>query len=266
MSRYDLARPASSNVLSRSRLPQPAAPAFSFVVPVYDRVQVVHEAIASCLNQTDPDLEVVVVLDGSPPETRAVVAAFADPRLRVFSYDHAFGHASRARNRGIVEARGDHVCFLDSDDWSSPTRLAAMREALGAEPEADVLYGRVRMLRGSASLSSRLFGAEGSFDATTPSLAELTQGNRIYMPTACVRRDVLLRFGGFRTAMRYREDHELWLRLLANGCRFVGVDAVVAWYRLHDDNLEKTFVADDAHWRSEALRLFQQPFDDWEEP
>lgn len=239
------------------------APTFSFVVPIHDRVQVVREAIVSCLSQTEPNLEVVVVLDGSPPETRALVAGLDDPRLRVFSYDQPFGHASRARNRGILEARGAYVCFLDSDDWSSPTRLAAMRLALEVEPNADVLYGRVRLLRGSAELSPRLLGAEGSFDPATLSLPELMVGNRIYMPTACVRRDALLRFGGFRLAMRYREDHELWLRLMINGCRFVGVDAVLAYYRRHDANLEKAFVADDAHWRAEALRLFQQPFDDW---
>ena len=248
------------------RLLRPAhqrGPAFSFIIPVYDRVQVVYECLWSCLNQTVNDLEVVVVLDGSPPETREVVEHFRDDRLRVISYSDSFGRPARARNRGILEACGDWVCFLDSDDIASPCRLEAVRAVVDAAPEPpEVVYGGVRLLPCRSDLST-LFGRMGHLDPQTATLDALKCSNQIYMPTVSVRRHTLLKFGGFRLDLLFREDHELWLRLMSRGCRFAATEEVLALYRLHEDNLGRTLVGDDARHKEAALAAYQRPFKEW---
>lgn len=94
---------------------------FSVVIPVYNRENTVRRAIESVLRQTYEDLEVIVVDDGSTDGTKDVVTAIEDDRLHYF-YQENQG-AQVARNRGIMEATGDWIAFLDSDDEWVPNKL-----------------------------------------------------------------------------------------------------------------------------------------------
>ena len=88
----------------------------------------------------------------------------------------------------------------------------------------------------------------------------LLEGNRLSICTVAVKRECLLQSGGFREEMRYREDHELWLRLAHHGCTFYNSPQVFARYRVHADNAELTYLADDEMWFAKALELHRQIF------
>ena len=121
------------------------APRFSVVVPTYDRADSLGATLESVFAQTLPDLELVVVDDGSTDDTLARLAEVDDPRLVVESQPNA-GPAA-ARNRGMRRARGAHVAFLDSDDRWHPEFLETVAAAL--EPDPDVLvYGQIVVDRG----------------------------------------------------------------------------------------------------------------------
>jgi glycosyltransferase involved in cell wall biosynthesis len=109
------------------------APQVSVVIPVHDREQYIGQAVASVLAQSLRDLEVVVVDDGSTDATAAVVERIGDPRVRLLRSAENQG-IPRARNRGLREARGRYVAWLDSDDVALPTRLAEQVEFLEACP------------------------------------------------------------------------------------------------------------------------------------
>jgi glycosyltransferase involved in cell wall biosynthesis len=102
------------------------------IIPTRNRSALLSMTLRSVLRQQDVDLEVVVVDEASTDDTRAVIAAFGDPRVRVIRHARPVG-VSAARNRGADEARAEWLSFVDDDDLWAPDKLAlqlrAAREA-----------------------------------------------------------------------------------------------------------------------------------------
>ena len=94
----------------------------SVVIPTYNRVDLIARSVTSALRQTHPEVEVIVVDDASTDDTPSVLAEMSDPRLRVVRHERNEGQC-RARNRGIQEAKGRYVAFLDSDDEWLPSKI-----------------------------------------------------------------------------------------------------------------------------------------------
>ncbi len=88
---------------------------FSIIIPTYNRAVFLPKAIESVLAQTFPDWELIIVDDGSTDNTREVVSQYKDERITYIYQENA--ERSAARNKGIVHAKGEYVCFLDSDDY-----------------------------------------------------------------------------------------------------------------------------------------------------
>lgn len=108
------------------------------IMPAYRRAATVGPALRSVLAQTYAQIEVLVVDDGSPDETAAVAEGVAagDDRFRLIRLPHNEGR-SAARNRGIDEARGEFVTFIDSDDLYAPSRIEKMVAAARSRPDDD---------------------------------------------------------------------------------------------------------------------------------
>lgn len=100
----------------------------SVIVPCYNGARYLRETLASALGQTRAPLEVLVVDDGSTDDSAGVAEAFGLP-VRVIR--QANGGESTARNRGIDEARGDWLAFLDADDVWEPHKLERQLAAVG---------------------------------------------------------------------------------------------------------------------------------------
>lgn len=96
----------------------------SIVIPLYNKQQYVRTAIESVLRQTWQNFEVVVIDDGSKDASADIVATYNDPRIRLIRQENR--GVSRTRNRGIEEAHGELICFLDADDWYDKNFLATI--------------------------------------------------------------------------------------------------------------------------------------------
>jgi GT2 family glycosyltransferase len=105
-----------------------ATPTVSIVMPAYNAAEYIEDAIHSALAQTYRDLEIVVVDDGSTDNTRHLVSAIGDARIRYIHQANA--GQSAAINHGAELATGQYIKILDADDWISPPHIAAQVAAL----------------------------------------------------------------------------------------------------------------------------------------
>ena len=119
----------------------PAAPKVSVIIPTYNRAVLLPRAVESVLAQTCQDFEILIVDDGSADHTPAVIAGFADPRIRSFRH-HSNRGQSAAVNTGIANARAEYCAFLDDDDEFTPSSLADRLTVFESAPsEVALVYG-----------------------------------------------------------------------------------------------------------------------------
>jgi glycosyltransferase involved in cell wall biosynthesis len=203
-----------------------APPACAIVIPVFNQARFLAEAIESCLAQTVPAGEIVVVDDGSGDDAAGIAARYG---AIVFRRQSNRGPAA-ARNAGLAATRAPCVAFLDADDRLLPCALEKGLAALLARPDAVLAYGAFRLIdrEGMALTDSLLTGL------TTSAYRQLLcGGNFIGMLGAVLfRRAPLAAAGGFDERLRLCEDYELYLRLAREG-DFTVHEALVAEYRQH---------------------------------
>src|SRR3954471_23584465 len=116
-------------------------PRVTLGVATYERDTYLAEAVASCLQQTYDDLEVLVVLDGGRnPKVEEVLAGFDDPRLRIVRHEINRGIAE-AYNTIVREARGELIAMLGDDDRCEPDRIARQVATFDRHPDTGVAHG-----------------------------------------------------------------------------------------------------------------------------
>ncbi|MEQ8856289.1 glycosyltransferase [Gimesia sp.] len=228
----------------------------SFVIPVYDRTFELKEAIESCLNQTVSEIEVIIVTDGSPPDTLAVLDKYSHhPKVKIFHYYDNSGNAVRGRNKGILEATGKYIAFLDSDDIADKNRIKKSLNVM-ERYNADVVYGAYKIKMDN---SREINGLHDGRVIESPD-CDLQFLKEICVPcqsTVMIRRAALLDVGGLKPEMCYCEDYELWLRLAYFGYKFKATRDVLVTLRIHKGNNELNFIEESDYWKQEALRQYQ---------
>ncbi len=208
----------------------------SVVMPVYNAADTVLASVQSVQRQTYPDWELVVVDDGSRDASVEIVSGLAekDPRIRLFLQKQNGGVAA-ARNRGIAEAQGQYLAFLDSDDLWRPEKLtkqisfmqahhaALCATAYGVSDENGKKAGADRRFPGVESIgrsddtnAERIStGANAGF--RTYDFRQLLKGNALGCLTVMIDREAL-REQGYTGEIAFpqinHEDYALWLSIL----------------------------------------------------
>ncbi len=208
-------------------------PAVSVVVPSFNGLPYLREAVSSILGQTLQTIELVLVDDGSTDDTAAYVATIADPRFRYLHQGNRGLAASR--NVGIRAARAAYVAFLDHDDRYAPDKLARQAAVLDARPDVGVVYTGWRHIDASGGAMRRTGWDRIDGDI----LPTLILGNVMHPSTMMVRRDPVVAAGAFDESRTGLEDWDLWVRLASTGIRWACVDAPLVDYRLHPGQMSK---------------------------
>ncbi|MBY0402214.1 glycosyltransferase family 2 protein [Myxococcota bacterium] len=185
----------------------------SVVLPVFNRAQVVARAVESVLGQSCEDFELIVVDDGSTDGTAERVGRYADPRIRMLPLSTNLG-ACAARNRGILAARGEIVCLLDSDDVYRADKLAIVRAHFEGQVELDLLVDSFVCHKSAAGRRGTRVKRNPA-DLTGSEFRAAVFERRIAKATSAlsIRRSALYDVGLFDERLRRRQDLDLVLRL-----------------------------------------------------
>jgi glycosyltransferase involved in cell wall biosynthesis len=210
----------------------------SVVTPTYNRGEELPRAIRSAVGQSLAPLEILVIDDGSTDATAEIVRRLAEPRVRLIRHDRNRG-AAAARNTGILNARGEWIAFLDSDDEWAADKLLRQVEALSSAAPMTlacvcgfVLDDRRRRSRSVVSLR----GAAGTKEALVWGCA-VSPGS-----TLLVARCVFQTVGNFDDRLKRLEDWD-WLMRFSREYSFAVVAEPLA--TIHkSDNPAGTAIAD----------------------
>jgi glycosyltransferase involved in cell wall biosynthesis len=204
----------------------------SVVIPAYNAEKSLGECIQSVLNQTLQPLEIIVINDGSTDSTEDIALSYPVRYLKQSNQ----GQAS-ARNKGIAEARGAWIAFIDSDDIMLPTKLKKQSDVIASDPELVVVYtGFTYFYPNGETQDSPAFPSEKLWPA-------LRYRQPILPSTAVVKKDALVKAGMFALSKRryFAEDWDLWFRLFPIG-RFTHLPECLTLYRIWDANTSKNFM------------------------
>jgi glycosyltransferase involved in cell wall biosynthesis len=214
-------------------------PTVSVVIPAYNAERYIRETLDSVLAQTHRDLEVVVVDDGSTDSTRGIVASYGGP-VRCIEQENA--GPSPARNRGIREARGELIAFVDSDDLWTEDKLAAQVPLFDDGSRVGLVYGHAERM----APDGQTIPTPHPPKPTGRVFVDFLFRNHCPTSAAVVRRECFERCGMFREDMVWAEDWHLWLRI-ARHYEFAAVERVVVRHRVHAAGLtrrhEEAYVA-----------------------
>ena len=200
-------------------------PRVSVIIPACDAAGTIARTIESVRRQTFDDFEILVVDDGSTDDTVARVRAIGDPRIKLCSY--ANGGLATARNRGIAEARGEFLAFLDADDLWGRGKLASHVAALTRRTEAGAAYSWSCTIDEEDRVLGRHQTALFEGDVHAELLRVFFIGNA---SNAILRREVVDSVGPYDAGLDRGEDWEFLVRV-ASRWPFVVVPEYQVFYR-----------------------------------
>ena len=235
-------------------------PLFSVVIPAYKAAAFISQTLHSVYMQTETDLEIIVVNDGSPDNTEEVLLKETDPRLRIITQPN--GGECAARNRGVREARGTYVAFLDSDDAWLPDHLALARTFFEKHP--DYNWYSTRPKRTPDIQNADFVPSSESFEGFWAVNWYLEGDAQTSSSSAVLRRSAIGSEDLFPVGVRMFGDCIGWCRF-ANKNRMIGTAyRTTALYRIWGGSATDAFLAASGGNKSgaglDAFRLLQELF------
>lgn len=208
-------------------------PTISVVLPVYNGEAYVREAVESILAQTFTDFELIIINDGSTDGSGAILRELAERDPRIVLVERANGGLVSALNEGIQRAQAELIARMDADDVAMPERFAQQHAQMEAEPELGVLGSFIRIMD-ETGRTIRV----GDYPVSMEEAARFMEhGCPVAHPTVIMRREAVLRAGGYRPLFAHCEDYDLWLRISELGYGIANLPVVLLRYRMHGNNV-----------------------------
>ena len=186
----------------------------SVIIPLYNKETSIATALRGVLAQTYQDFEIVVVDDGSTDGSAAIVETFDDSRIRLIRQANA--GVSAARNRGIEEAKGEYVAFLDADDEWMPKFLEEIAALIADYPEsrarATNYIFNSNGVKSPTILRKIPFSGERGVLANYFEVASCSHPP-MWTSAVCIDRALLQEVGGFPVGIKSGEDLLTWARV-----------------------------------------------------
>lgn len=182
----------------------------SVIIPTWNREKTLKRAIESALNQTLSPIEILVCDDGSTDNTYKIVESLNNAKVKWFAGKHT-GLPAVPRNRGIKNARGEWLAFLDSDDEWLPNKLEKQLRAVKQMKCRAACANAYRVKSGPIPKKSCL-----DYTGRIIEFSDLLKNNYVISSSALIHKSLIPKCLGFPEALELRavEDYAFWLRIL----------------------------------------------------
>ena len=219
-------------------------PAISVILPVYNVEVYVREAVESILAQTFTDFELIIINDGSTDDSGVILRELAARDARIVLVERPNDGLVSALNDGIEIARADLIARMDADDVSMPERFALQHARMIQEPELAVLGSFIRVM----DKDGDIIHLGDHFPLTSEQATRCVEHSRcpVAHPAVMMRRDAVLKAGGYRKAFSHAEDYDLWLRMIEAGYAIANIPQPLLNYREHGANVSAV------HWQAQG--------------
>lgn len=189
-------------------------PMFSVIVPAYNQGRFLGKALDSLLDQTEKDWEAIIVNDGSTDSTIDVASDYCkkDKRFHVISKEN--GGVASALNAGLDNAKGEWICWLSSDDLFNERKLEIHKRWIKQFPDTKFFFTSYRLLYDETGKISEP-DVHLLIPETRWQVIEMIRSNYISGNSVCIHKKSWLNIGRFNGSLRYGQDYDMWLRLLA---------------------------------------------------
>ena len=207
----------------------------SVIIPVYNRKDMISDAVESVLSQTYKDLEVVVIDDGSTDNTVEEIKKIKDPRIVLLKAEHKGPY--HARNMGIKKSKGDFIAFLDSDDMWLPEKLEKQMKQFEKNKEVFLVFTDRFVFRdknNDYSLENDVKTEEKKI--LNSHYKELLKMNYIVTSSVVVKRQVFDDLGFFIEEKRGDLDYNMWLRV-ARKYKISYISEPLVLYKVHEKRM-----------------------------
>jgi glycosyltransferase involved in cell wall biosynthesis len=204
----------------------------SIIIPTYNNKKYIGAAVASALNQTYHNIEVIIVNDNSTDNTENVIREFKDPRITYLKLDANQG-VSNARNIGIKQSTGEYIAFLDSDDMYLETKIEEQINIFKTSQVSDigVVYCGFKTIDERDVVLKEVFAKGKKWDG-------ITNGEFIGA-TPLIKRECFKKAGLFDTNLKYFEDMDLYFRIYENKYSFACIRKPLYLCRSHSSNTSR---------------------------
>jgi len=206
-------------------------PLISVVIPVYNGENFIRDAIQSVLDQNYPNLEILVIDDGSKDQTRTIVDDYSGQVTYIHQLNQGPG---AARNTGLKMAKAEIIGFLDADDLWTPSHLETLKDRLVLDSSIDVVLGHTQ--------SQELAGTSGSPEKLLKPHVLPVFGCGLF------KKQVFEKVGLIDTTLHYSEDQDWFIRAKEAKASMVILKDTVLIRRLHNNNMTSG-----ANWRDAGI-------------
>ncbi|EQA73050.1 glycosyltransferase family 2 protein [Leptospira noguchii] len=221
----------------------------SVVIPTYNRENKILNAISSVLKQTLPPKEIIVVDDGSTDTTVSKIQEKFSDKIQILLLEHK--GVSHARNRGVENATGDWIAFLDSDDEWLSEKLEKQWKHIEEHPETEILQSQEIWIRNGRKVNppTRLSKRDGDIFEQSLEFCSVTPSSVL------LKKELYQNQGGMDEKLLACEDYDLWLRITSQTTVVLLDEFLLVRYGGHKDQLSFQYPAMDRFRIYSILKL-----------
>lgn len=216
------------------------SPLVSIIVPVYNGSNYLAQALDSALAQTYPNIEIIVVNDGSDDDdaTEKIALAYQSEHKEIRYFLKSNGGVSSALNYGIEKMNGDYFSWLSHDDLYHPDKIS--KEMSYIESENDIVICPSLLINAEGNtIPLHIDKVSGKFNGRQL-LSQMINGRSFNGLGFLIPKSVFLRYGVFDESMRYLQDKDLWMRLMLTDLNFIYFSTPLVTTRIHNEQVTIT--------------------------